>query len=74
MLQSLTFMPPERVSLVTFGAPRIGNPVFADLIKSQNLKFVARIVHYNDVVPHLVSLVRSLSIIRCLVACFLLIV
>jgi len=37
--------------LFTYGAPRVGNPAFADGIKTHGIPH-SRVVHYHDAVPH----------------------
>ena len=37
----------------TFGSPRVGNQEFADFVNGMTGKFMSRITHYKDPVPHL---------------------
>ncbi|EYB84299.1 hypothetical protein Y032_0320g2412 [Ancylostoma ceylanicum] len=41
---------PEKVKLVTFGQPRVGNRVFAERFDARNL-YAYRLVHARDLVP-----------------------
>lgn len=41
------------IGLVTFGSPRIGNDAFVELINSLPIGYHYRVVHNDDVVPHL---------------------
>lgn len=44
--------PADKLSLYTFGSPRVGNIDFAQEV-FENVKQSYRIVHHNDIVPHL---------------------
>ncbi|RKP25897.1 Alpha/Beta hydrolase protein [Syncephalis pseudoplumigaleata] len=50
---SSTSVPPSRVRIITYGAPRVGNPLFAKVIGSAGFKMLARVTFNNDPVPHL---------------------
>lgn len=41
------------IGLITFGSPRIGNSAFVNAINSLPIEYSYRIVHNDDVVPHL---------------------
>lgn len=41
------------IGLITFGSPRIGNDAFTKSINSLLIDYSYRVVHNNDVVPHL---------------------
>jgi len=41
------------IGLITFGSPRIGNSAFVKEINSLSIKYLYRVVHNDDVVPHL---------------------
>ncbi|KAJ3059879.1 hypothetical protein HDU98_004105 [Podochytrium sp. JEL0797] len=49
----------QRVHVVNMGQPRVGNPAFGDFVKGIGFAEVSRIVHYNDIVPHLPPLSDS---------------
>ncbi|KAL6728722.1 hypothetical protein Aduo_010464 [Ancylostoma duodenale] len=41
---------PDKVKLVTFGQPRVGNKEFADAV-DEEVDYAYRVVHYHDLVP-----------------------
>ena len=43
---------PYKISLITFGSPRVGNQDFVDSFNKYNI-YSKRITHYYDIVPHL---------------------
>ena len=43
---------PKAVHLFTLGQPRVGNQDFADFLW-EHVAYTSRVVHQNDVVPHL---------------------
>lgn len=44
-------VPSNRISVINFGQPRVGNQAFANYFNSQNVP-VARVTNQRDVVPH----------------------
>jgi len=50
-LVSQRIIPSNRISVINFGQPRVGNKNFADYFNSQNV-FVARVTNQRDIVPH----------------------
>ena len=49
----LAFTKKFHISHVTFGSPRVGNKDFVEKYNSMENNFIEwRIVHYNDIVPH----------------------
>ena len=43
---------PYKISLITFGSPRVGNQNFVEEFNKYNI-YSSRITHYYDIVPHL---------------------
>jgi hypothetical protein len=52
-LASATSVPPSRIRVITYGAPRVGNSLFAKVMGYSGFKMLARITFNNDPVPHL---------------------
>lgn len=44
---------PQQIEIITLGASRVGNQEFADILNGAHFKHMARLVHSNDLVPHL---------------------
>ena len=51
-ISKLGYMPPEKIKLVTFGQPRVGNSSYVDAV-DKLISYSFRIVHAHDIVPHL---------------------
>jgi hypothetical protein len=50
---ALTPVPTSRISILTYGSPRVGNPMYARLLANSGFKFFLRATFNNDPVPHL---------------------
>ncbi|KAI8050348.1 Alpha/Beta hydrolase protein [Syncephalis plumigaleata] len=48
-----TSVPPSRIRVITYAAPRVGNPMFAKVMGYAGFKMLARVTFNNDPVPHL---------------------
>jgi predicted lipase len=51
-LASTGFVPSDRLYVYTYGEPRVGNKVFAQMF-DKIVPNAWRLVHYADLVPHL---------------------
>ncbi|KAI9593793.1 Alpha/Beta hydrolase protein [Syncephalis fuscata] len=50
---SVTPIPPSRIRIITYGSPRVGNPLFAKVMAYAGFKIFTRVTFNNDPVPHL---------------------
>ena len=58
---TFNFIDPTKVILATIGSPRVGNYAFAKQLNESKFKKMVRIVHSNDLIPHLFPIWRKHS-------------
>ena len=46
------YLPQEKIKLITFGEPRVGNSDYVTAV-DKLLSYAFRVIHSHDIVPHL---------------------
>ena len=50
-ISKLGYMSPDKIKLITFGEPRVGDADYASAVDTL-IPYVYRIIHAHDIVPH----------------------
>ena len=51
-VSSYKYVPPEKIKLITYGEPRVGNSDYVTAVDTL-VPYAFRIIHAHDLVPHL---------------------